>query len=149
MVRFGMICVASLTLASTADAGVLIGNPNLGFRVDRQQGDYTGGDVTVEKVRVFDCGGGYTDYVIDKVVDPVVGYELAINGGHLCSATWFWDTDFEVDGFGVLGAFTVEATENSTAVTLSEDIPWISLNPWSLISGNMMGGGPKLVTWIE
>lgn len=136
-------------LALDAHAFVFLGNPDVGFRVDRPQGDYVDGSVILEKLRIHHCGGGYTDYTVDKVVDPVEGYDVTISGGDHCYATWFWDSDMEIDGDGVAGPYTVEYTGSTATVTLSNDIDWVALSPWSVVSGTMVGGGPKLLTWVE
>jgi hypothetical protein len=142
--------LAGLALhAAPAGATLYTGNPDLGFRVDRPQGDYTDGEVVLDKVRVHHCGGGSTDYDIDETVDPVEGYSLTISGGDHCGVTWFWDSDLDIDGSGSYGTFTVRFSEASTGVTLDTEIDPVALTPYEVVSGTMSGGGPWLLTWIE
>lgn len=138
-----------LVLAAEAHAVYYAGNPTVGFRVDRPAGDYDDGAVDVDKLRVHHCGGGYTDYDVSAVVDPVAGHEVTIAGGDHCSLTWFWDSDVVIDGTGASGAFTVEATADSVTIPLDTEIDPVLLTPWSVTSGTMGGGGPWILTYVD
>lgn len=136
-------------VATPARAVFYFGNPVLDFRVDRPADDYVEGTVTVDKVRVYHCGGGYTDYPVADTIDPVVVNHVEIDAGDHCGLTFFWSSDLDIDGDGSLGAFTVRYEEATTAVTLDTDIDPVALAPYSVVSGSMPGGAPWLLTNIE
>ena len=117
--------VSSLVMAlaePSAHAVIYIGNPNLGFHVDRQQHDYVSGSVDLDTVRVHHCGGGYTDYPVGQTIDPVDGFDVAIAAGNHCSVTLFWGSVMVVDG----PSYSLEYDEASTAVTLASPIAAVS-----------------------
>lgn len=134
---------------SPAHAVWYIGNPVLDFRVDRPAGDYLEGTVVLDKVRVFHCGGGSTDYEVDETIDPVVVQHVSIDAGNHCALRFFWSSDLDIDGDGSLGPFTVRYAEDTTDVTLATDIEPVALTPYSVVSGSMSGGAPWLLTNIE
>lgn len=133
------------------DAGAIIynGNPNLGFRVDRPAGDYLSGSVTVDKVRVHHCAGGYTDHSVNDTIDPVDGYTMAIPSGDECGLTFYWSSALTIDGDGALGAFTVSHSGSTTSVTLEDEIPPTLLGGCTVTSGQMSGGCPWLLVHID
>ena len=139
----------SLLLLASAHATLYFGNPNLGFRVDRPAGDYVAGSVTLDKVRVHHCGGGFTDYEVDSVIDPVAGYTLTIAGGDHCALTFAWASALVIEGHGSLGPFTVRYAAGATTVPLSEEIAPVALTPYSVASGSMSGGAPWLLAFVE
>lgn len=143
------VLVSFLFVSPSARAVVFTGNPNVGFRVDRPQGDYLEGSVGLDKLRVVHCGGGSTDYAVGQTIDPVAGFSVAIDAGDHCGLVFFWDTDLDIDGDGSQGAFTVRATEDTTSVTIAEPISPVAFSPWSVVSGSMSGGGPWLLVAIE
>ena len=134
-----------LSLALPAHALIYLGNPQLGFRVDRPADDYVDGSVVLDKIRVHHCAGGYTDVQVDETIDPVAVIRVAIPAGNHCSITWYWASDLDVDG----PAFTVRYAGATTTVTLAADIPPVALSPYSVVSGSMSGGGPWLLSVIE
>jgi hypothetical protein len=142
---------ALLALLAAPDAHALVytGNPVLEFRVDRPSDDYLTGSVTLDMVRVHHCGGGSTDYQVDKDIDPVEVNAVAIDAGDHCSITLYWDSTLDIDGDGSLGTFTVRYAESTTSMTLSTDIEPVALTPYSVVSGSMSGGSPWLLAKIE
>jgi hypothetical protein len=139
-----MLVVTAL-LSAPAHAFIYVGNPSLGFRVDRPQADYVDGAVHLDKIRVHHCGGGYTDVTVDQTLDPVALNHVAIPAGDHCSLTWYWGGDLDVDG----ASYTVRYAEATTTVVLDAEIPPKSLSPYSVVSGSMSGGGPWLLSAIE
>lgn len=140
-----MFCAALVALGSTAHAFVYVGNPNLGFRVDRPADDYLSGSVVLTKVRVHKCGGGYTDYPVGATVDPVAGGTVPIGAGDLCFATFFWGSTMEIDG----PAYSLEVDDSTTTVTLGAEIAPVALTPYEVTSGTMTGGGPWLLVDVD
>jgi hypothetical protein len=134
-----------LSLALPAQAVIYIGNPVLDFRVDRPAGDYVDGSVTLAKVRVHHCAGGYTDVTVNDALDPVQVYSVAIPAGDQCSLTFYWNSALDVNG----PAYTVRYAQSTTAMTLSTDIAPVALTPYSVVSGSMSGGGPWLLASID
>ena len=134
-----------LSLVHSADAMIYLGNPALGFRVDRPAGDYVDGGVVLDKVRVPPCGGGSTDVEIDQTIDPVAVTWVDIPAGDHCAVTWYWATDLDVNG----PSYTVRYEGATTSVLLDEEIPPVALTPYSVVSGSMSGGGPWLMSVIE
>lgn len=132
-------------LSSPAEALIYLGNPSLGFRVDRPAHDYVEGTVELDKVRVHHCGGGSTDYPVGEVIDPVEGYALTISGGNHCGLTFYWDSVMDIDG----PTYTVRYEEATTNVTLAEEIDPVVLTPYDVISGSMSGYGPRLIVTID
>ncbi|MEZ4320714.1 MAG: hypothetical protein R3F61_24750 [Myxococcota bacterium] len=122
----------ALGAAPTAQASIYMGNPTTEFRIDRSNGDLTDGDVYVYKVRVHACDGSYTDYSVKQWVDPVAGYGKTINGGDLCSATWYWGSDVVLDGPG----FTIVATPDQTTVSL-DPLKTVDVLPWYVAEGTL------------
>ncbi|MEQ1503699.1 MAG: hypothetical protein ABMB14_15780 [Myxococcota bacterium] len=141
-----MLIVMS-AFAQPAQAVVFLGNPELTFRVDRAAHDYTGGAVTLTKVRVGFCSGSTTDVTVGAVIDPVEAVVVAIPAGDLCGIQWFWGSDLDVDGPG----YTVRYSAATTAVVLDPDgtLPPKALSPYSVVSGSMGGGGPWLLASID
>jgi hypothetical protein len=139
------VAAAAALVSTTAHAFIYVGNPNLGFRVDRPAGDYVSGSVVLTKVRVHKCGGGYVDYPVGATVDPVAGGSVPIGAGNLCFATFYWGSTMEVDG----PAYTLEVEDSTTTVTLGEEISPVALTPYTVVSGTMSGGGPWLLVDVN
>ncbi|MCB9673446.1 MAG: hypothetical protein H6736_24700 [Alphaproteobacteria bacterium] len=133
-----------LTLGTPAHAAIYSGNPATTFRIDRPQGDLTDGDVNVYKLRIHYCGGGYTDYSVKQWVDPVDGFSVTINGGNLCSATVFWDSDIVLHGNG----FEIVAEPTLTSVSL-DPIKDADVLPWHVTEGNPGAGTPQLLVELD
>ena len=107
------------TLSTEAQAVLWGGVPDIGFHIDRPAGGFTDGDVFVDKLRVHHCDGSFQDYAVNQWVDPVVGYTRRVNGGDLCSATWYWSSDIDINGDN----FTLKAWPSSTTVNLETPKP--------------------------
>lgn len=133
----------------SAHAVWYVGNPVLGFRVDRPADDYVDGNVTLDKVQVNHCGGGSTDVAVNDTLDPLVLQTVALPSGNHCSLTFYWGSAMDLDGDGSLGEFTVRYAESTTTLTLETDIPPVALTPYSVVSGSMSGGSPWLLANIE
>jgi hypothetical protein len=132
-------------LSMDAHAIYYIGNPNLGFKVDRPAHDYVGGSVGLTKVRVHHCGGGYTDYSVGQTIDPVDGYDIPIASGDYCELTFYWSSVMDITG----PSYTVRYSESTTSVTLDAPIDPVALMPYSVVSGSMSGAGPSLIVVID
>jgi len=143
------VLFALVLLPIESPAFVYVGNPILGFRIDRPQGDHIDGSVTLTSVRVIDCAGGHTDYEVNKTIDPVAGYEVQITGGDLCGVTYNWGSSIDINGTGSLDDYTVQSTASSTTVALGHLIMPAHLTQWSVTVGSMSGGGPQVFTYIE
>jgi hypothetical protein len=121
------------------------GTPIVDFRVDRPADDYIDGTVTLTKIRVHACGGGYTDVTVGQTIDPVAVQSVQIPAGDHCQLTFYWSTSLDIDG----PTYTVRYSSSTTAVPLSADIEPVYLSPWSVVSGSMSGGGPWLLVDIR
>jgi hypothetical protein len=143
--RHVLLLSLGLLLAANAHAIVYMGNPEVGFRVDRPQGDYVDGSVTLDKLVVHHCGGGSTTYEVDATVDPVAGHHVAIDAGKHCGLTFYWASVIEVNG----PSYVVEHDAATTSVTLSEDIAPVLLSPCDVTSGSMSGGCPWLLVYVD
>lgn len=132
--------LSTLAIGSNAEAINYGGNPDLGFQVDRPQGDYIDGSVYLNKIRVHKCDGSYVDYGVYKTVDPVAGYARGIASGDYCGATWYWGSAMVLNGPG----YTLKVTDSSTYAPLDPiKNSWFS--NWSVDSGDMPGTeGPEL-----
>ncbi len=115
-----------------ADAAFWGGTPDLGFKVDRPAGGFVDGDVYVHKLRVHHCDGSHQDYTINQWVDPVAGHSVQVQGGDLCSATWYWTNDVDIDGNG----FSVTAWPDTTTVNLE------SIKPVEMLPHRYSGSAP-------
>lgn len=143
--RFALLAVAStVAFASTAEAIIHGGNPHLDFFVTPPEGTLSGGDVDVDRIRVHNCGGGFTDYIVNETIDPVEGYGLDITGGNLCGVTVFWDSDMYLDGNNVSGDYTIRYDDDLTYVPLGNPTSAVPLAPFFVEDGIIHGGNPHL-----
>lgn len=152
MVRTSVIALTMWTVAAPAHAGTWMHGTELHGRVDRPQGDFTGGTVDLEKVRAYHCGAStYVDFVANESVDPVAGFSVTVSAtGDYCDITFFFDTDVTIDGDGTSGVFAIESTDAEVDMTVSASMGWVALSDWSVVSGTMSGSaGPHLTAWIE
>lgn len=134
----------ALLLASQAHAVIYTGNPDFGVEVARPAGDYVEGEVYLDKVRIVTCSGSWTDYAFGGTVDPVEGFTVTVAGGNLCAAVFYWGSPMTIDGDGAHGAFTVAYDAGTTVVLLDTPVPPEALEPYTVTSGWMDGGGPWL-----
>jgi hypothetical protein len=139
----------SLLLATSAHAFLYGGNPAVRVFVQRPAGDLVSGSVELQKVTVHPCAGGYTDYAVGEVIDPVEGYTVQIAGGDLCGLRFWWASDMELDGDGTLGAFSLLYGEAYTNISIDPDIVSVALTPYDLVSGSMTSGAPRLSVTID
>ncbi|MEL6342473.1 MAG: hypothetical protein AAFV53_05030 [Myxococcota bacterium] len=150
--NYRSILLASVLFAlpvSPAYAVVHAGNPHLEFWVDPPEGSLTTGDVTLDRVRVHLCGGGYTDYPVGAAIDPVAGYGLTIQGGDLCKVTFFWDSDMTLEGSNAIGAYSLRYTEAFTEVVLSGPDYGADLDPFIVENGVVHAGNPHLPVEVD
>ena len=133
-------------VSTTASAGIYTGTPDLGFHADRDANDFLAGTAKVDFVRVYNCGGGHTDYAMGTTEDPVLGFSVQINGGDLCSAEVFWNSSVYITGKG----FTLKASPSSTVVDL-DPLKAGEITPFSVVAGEMddMADGPVLVPTVN
>jgi hypothetical protein len=145
LVLFVSAFVAVASLTPGVASAVVYGNaPDLLLEVDRYEQDFASADVTLDKVRLHYCGGGYADYEVDTSIDPVAGHSVAVQNGDYCGVTAFWATDLYIDGAN--GAFTLRYSPDSTYVALSGTTQSADLAPFTVVDGFIHGGNPKL--WI-
>lgn len=137
--------VLLLSALAPAFAITYDGTPVLTVRVDRPAQDFVSGSVELTGVRVFHCGGGYTDVAVGSTIDPVAGTSFFIPSGDHCQITFWWATVMEIEGSG----FTLEVDDTLTPVPLDEPIDPVYLSSWTVTSGSMSGYGPWLVVSIE
>jgi hypothetical protein len=143
--RFAALALVALALPVPAHAVIYIGNPTLGFRVDRPANDYVDGSVYLIGVRVHYCGGGYDDYAVGQTIDPVAGYTVTVSGGNLCGATWAWGSTMSIEG----PAYDLEAYDDTTFFAIDGDIDPVALEDWDVVSGTYSGLGPYGVLSIH
>ncbi len=130
-----------LQITVAAHAFVYVGNPPLTLQVVREEGDLSSGSVEVTGVRVHRCGGGYTDYPIDELVDPTEPQTLVIAGGDLCAVSVGWSTDLVVAS----AAFEVRYEHAWTTVLLTGAArDEAELAPLVVDSGTFTGSEPAL-----
>lgn len=134
-----------LSALSPAHAVTYDGTPVLTFRVDRPADDYVSGSVELEGLRIFHCGGGYTDVAVGATIDPVAGATVTIPSGNHCQITFSWSSVMDITGSG----FTLEMDAATTAVTLDTPIVPVYLSSYSVTSGSMSGYGPWLLVAID
>lgn len=129
---FRSLPLFALALSTSASAGIYTGMPDMTFTAGRHDNDLISAIAEVDGVRIHNCGGGYTDYGVGDTVDLVKGFTITINGGNLCAAEIFWDSDIYITG----GGFTLKSSPSSTIVDLDPLAPGY-LNPFSVVSGTM------------
>lgn len=133
-------------LASLSQAFVFVGNPKLNLTIDRAPADLVEGTATLDLVRVYKCGGGYTDYQVDAPIDPVAGFELTIGGGNLCSVGFRWTTDVWVES----SSYVLRYEELTTLVTIgSSGTGSAPYDPFVVESGTFSGADPVFEVWFE
>jgi len=106
--------------------------------------------MSIDKIRVHNCGGGYTDYAMsgERINIPFAtdsGIAKGIVAGNYCGLTFYWGSEIDINGSG----FTVEYSEATTAVALNTVIDPVYLSPYTVISGSMSGLGPWLHVTIN
>ncbi|MCA9490407.1 MAG: hypothetical protein KC621_10800 [Myxococcales bacterium] len=124
-----------LTALTPAHAILIGGNPNVGVSIDNVLGQYDDGSVYITKVRAMECGGGYTDYTINKWVDPVAGYTLTIDGGDLCNIRYYFGSPMTLHGTNANGAFTVTYDEPYGTIDIDPEIATPALTPYTVPQG--------------
>ncbi|MCB9688169.1 MAG: hypothetical protein H6735_24230 [Alphaproteobacteria bacterium] len=134
-----------LSALSPAHAVTYDGTPVLGFRVDRPAADYVSGSVVLEGLRIFHCGGGYTDVSVGATFDPVAGGTVTIPSGDHCQITFSWSSVMSITGSG----FTLEMDGETTVVPLDAPIDPVYLSSYTVTSGSMSGYGPWLLVDID
>lgn len=144
--RITVICTLALGLSATANAWVYVGNPKVSILVDRPAGDFVSGVVVLERVRIHKCGGGYIDHAVNETIDPVSGWDLAIDSGNYCGVSFDWDSTMTVEG----DDWTVEYDEAVTSVTLDGTATvWTGLTPYTVTEGEYSGSPPRLYVTVE
>lgn len=136
----------ALALTTDAHAGIYGGNPGITIKVVRPANDLLGADVTLEKVRVNYCGGGFTDYAVNGYVDLVVGYQRTITGGDICGIRSYWDSEMDIEGSAFLLEY--DSLYTDVSVTPTGPVP-ANLTPFTVIQGSIYGQGPQLVVTIR
>ncbi len=135
-----------LLFMSLSEAYVFVGNPKLNVVVDRSESDLVDGTASLDKVRVHQCGGGYTDYEIDAWIDPVNGWGTTIGGGNLCAISLKWHTDVWVEST----AFLLRYEELTTTFTLtSSGTGTVSFSPFVVEEGSFSGSTPNFAIWLD
>lgn len=134
----------SLFAPSDAAAYVYIGNPALGVRIEWPSGTLTQGAAKLDFVRVFACGGGYTDYQVDAWIDPVEGWSTTIDGGDPCGVGLRWDTDVFVHS----STFVLRYEEIATGFTLPGPST-ATYAPFVVVSGSFSGSDPAFLLTLE
>jgi hypothetical protein len=129
-----------LTFAHNADAAIYSGNPEIVFKVDRAAHDLTAAAVTVDKIRVNYCGGGYTDYSVGHDADLVAGWSIIVSGGDFCGIRAYWTSVISIES----DTFGLEYDHAYTDVSVGSTIPPVALAPFTVIWGAIYGGNPEL-----
>lgn len=144
-----MFTTLLLLLVPSASAIIYGGNPELTLQVTRPTGDLDDGGVLLHKVRLVACGGGWTDFVIDETIDPVVGYTLDVSAGDWCTARFYWDNDLILNGTNSNGSYRMRYEQDVTVVTLGSPIVPVALTPYVTVFGIIYGGNPELHVVID
>ncbi len=134
-------------LSSVAHAWIFVGNPEGNFKIELPGTQLSYAGATVDYVRVHKCGGGYDQFEVDKTVDLVNGFTVAINPGDLCGVSVKWTGDVEFGGSN----WDVTYSEPYTSVTLdgSPSTVWQGLTPFTVTNGDIPSGGPRLVVTVQ
>jgi len=136
-------------IAPPAQAVIYGGNPHITFTADRLEADLDEGDVTIEKVRMHYCGGGYTDITVDEQVDLVAGWGLDFAPGNYCAVKLFWDTDLLLDGTDTNNnAFTISHDAAFTHIGLTTGSSTVALSQVDWIVGVIYGGNPHITSVV-
>jgi hypothetical protein len=138
-----------LSAVPHAHAVIYGGNPGLSLAVDHDQHDFDSGSVYLTKIRVLNCGSGYTDYSVGEWIDPVAGYQIGISAGDYCNVTLFWGSTLTVDGVGQGGAFGISYSQSVTGLTLGNAPSWADLLPYTVTYGVIYGGNPGVRVVIQ
>ncbi len=138
------ILAFTLAFSFSAQATVYGGNPPLELKVDRPAHDLSAASVTIEKLRVNYCGGGYTDYAVDSAEDLVAGYSRTITGGDLCGVRVYWSSPMTIES----PTFLLEYDSSYTDVYITSGPQPASLTPFSVLEGSIYGGGPLLLVTL-
>lgn len=149
MQRALLVAMALGVFSAPAHAVVYGGNPEITFKVDRAQHDFTTGDVDLTKVRMERCDGSWTDYTVNASPDPIVGYSLHFTAGDYCGATWYWSSVMLLDGSGQYGAFTQKYSNATTHVALTGSSQSFTLAPITWVNGVVYGGNPEFKVTVQ
>ena len=137
--------VAALSLSSTANAGIYVGNPTIVATAERPQQDYLIGTADLAGITIHHCDGTVDNYTVEDTIDPVKGFQFQIAGGDLCGAEFVWDSPIYLTG----KTFTVKAAPETTYVDLGPMKPE-PITDWAVVAGNMPSPtvGPDLVLTV-
>jgi hypothetical protein len=140
-----MSLLTTFLLSGLANAWIFVGNPMVHVSIDVPGTSLTYGGATADYLRMHKCAGGYDQYTIDKQVDLVSGFDVAIAAGDYCGTSVKWSTDVE---FGA-ASFDAVYSEPHTSVTLTGSTSEAGLTPFELTAGTMPQAGPRLVVTID
>ncbi len=109
--------------------------------------DLTDGTARLDTVRMYFCGSGYQDYVVDEVIDPVAGFSLDIDDGSYCAVDVKWDTPVFTDKNG---SFRLKYDEATTSVSLdANEVGQTDFTPFTVTLGSFTGNDPFLGIVID
>ena len=143
--------IASLMLglgfATAAQAITYTGNPKLHFSIVDPNGDISSGSTVLEKVRVYKCGGGHVELVVNESIDPTEVWtsSTGLPDGSYCSARIYWDADITLSGSNTAGDLELKYTKASTLVVFdATSIPLEPMYPYIVDEGEPCGAAPDL-----
>lgn len=135
-----MLSFILLSTSTPAHAYVYWGNPEFKLSIDRTEGDLVSGVADLAGIRVHKCGGGYTDYVADETIDPIVPWTTTIEGGDLCAVEVLWDSVVQVWS----SAFALKSNSASHVFYLEGATAQVPLTPFVVTGGTFSGSTPNI-----
>lgn len=125
-----------LTALTPAHAFLFGGTPDVEVQVDNIMGQYSSGSVFLTKVRAMECSGGFTDYAINKWIDPVAGYAITIEGGDLCNIRYYFGSAMTLHGANANSTFTVVYDDPYGTIDIDPEIATPALTPYTVTQGS-------------
>ncbi len=127
-----LLTLALMASTTSAEAITYSGNPQLHIEVADADAFLTEGDVELEKLRIWNCSSGYTDYTVGSIIDPVKGWtSVDLGAGDYCGATLFWDTTMTLEGEDASSnSIIVAYSQATTSITFATEISPVDLTPF-------------------
>ena len=144
-----MLIALTLALSSPAHAGIYGGNPKLHAQIVRTEDDLITGDATPDFARLVYCAGGYEDFDLSGTVDPVEGFEVAVDPGDWCGVELHWEDSTWLEGDGSGGTYVIRVDTPVHGGPLLSTGPTVIPLFFVVEEGVIYGGNPKLQLWID
>jgi hypothetical protein len=144
------VLAAYVLLSPSAWAVTYAGNPTIRITLHDPLSYVDASSVDIVGVRIYNCGGGHTDYYDSGTVDLLDSWSTVITGGNLCGARVYWDSTLVMTGTdGSSNPLELQYDEAYTDIYFAEPIGDVPLSQYKVITGSYSGGTPYLATKIE